>query len=295
MLSSNEDIAVFETVARQDRSLNWYAIADAAQHCSLPSVLTQSGREAGCLLGASQGSPVAKRAPHLVQLCSPLEPGNAWSWIALKAKLKPCVSVIAAPTSFGSLFRQLTSCTSVVMPDGDSMYFAFWDPAILATLVGQNDDLTLHVKGPVLTPDQRSTLTRELTKWWYWDRVGCMHAITMEPASHDVLQLAPITLTQQQVDSLVEASVPDHILYYLESNQPLLIADFPYSVRYETVRKALAEARSIGLLAMADLVNFVSVALIYGVRMQNDSAICDLLSQVKRGELSFRSALNQFP
>jgi hypothetical protein len=51
-------------------------------------------------------------------------------------------------------------------------------------------------------------------------------------------------LTQQQVDDLVEASVPDHVLYYLELNQAFLIGDVPSGQRYEMVLRALAKASS---------------------------------------------------
>jgi hypothetical protein len=294
MASSNQDIALFESVARQDASLKWYSIADSAQHRHLPSALAESCHDVRCLFGASQGSPVAKKAPHLVELSSPLKGGSAWDWIGLNAKAKPYLTVIATAQPFDALFSQLAECTEVSLPDADTMFFGFWDPAILGTLMGQAEDLTLHVKGPVLTPAQRSMLTRGLATWWYWDRVGGMHAIAVDK----VLNVRPaghLTLTQRQVDDLVEASVPDHLLYYLELNQPRLIADVPSTARYEIVRHGLARARGIGLVKMVDLVNFLCVELIYKERMQEDPVILKVLDQVKQGKLTFGDALNQFP
>jgi hypothetical protein len=223
-----------------------------------------------------------------------LEASSAWNWISLNAKSKPCLTVIATTTSFDTLFIQLAEYTEVVLPDAFAMFFAFWDPAILGTLMGQADDLTLHVKGPVMSSVQRSWLTRGLAAWWYWDRAGGMHAIAVDQVGN-VSVTAPITLTQQQVDDLVEASVPDHVLYYLELNQPFLIGDVPSRQRYEMVRHALAKARNIGLLQMGDLVNFVCVELIYQERMLEDTVILNLLEQVKRGILTFSDALGEFP
>jgi hypothetical protein len=166
MRSSNPDITLFEDVARQDTSSKWYAIVDSAQHRVLPGALLQGGYMVRCLLGASQGSPVAQHAPHLVELGSPLEASSAWNWISLNAKSEPCLTVIATTMSFDTLFIQLAECTEVVLPDAFAMFFAFWDPAILGTLMGQADDLTLHVKGPVMSSVQRSWLTRGMLLLW---------------------------------------------------------------------------------------------------------------------------------
>ena len=294
MPSLSPDIALFKGLARQNSSLNWYAIADSAQHSDLPARLEWHGKESRCLFGASQGSPVAKLAPHLVELPSPSNSTNAWSWISLHAKSKPCVSVIATTLPFGDLFSQLAACTEVTLPDGESMFLAFWDPAILGTLMGQPDDLTLHVKGPVLSSNQRSMLVQGLGGWWYWDRDGRLHDVRAEPANNDK-STGPITLTQQQVDDLVEASVPDHVLYYLELNQSFLISDISPTQRYALVQQALDRARDLGLFAMSDLVNYVCVELIYKQRMRQDRHIVDIFDQVKHGRLSFHDALEVLP
>lgn len=294
MPSSNPDIALFKRLASQNSSLNWYAIADSAQHSDLPARLESPGRESRCLFAASQGGPVAKLAPHLVELPSPLASSNVWSWVSLHGSSKSCVSVIAATLPFDNLFGQLAACTEVTLPDGDSMFFAFWDPAILGTLVGQPDDLTLHVKGPVLSSDQRSMLVQGLGGWWYWDRDGRLHEVHAEPATVDK-PAGPITLTQQQVDDLVEASVPDHVLYYLELNQSFLISDISPTQRYALVQQALDRARDLGLFAMSDLVNYVCVELIYKQRMRQDRHIVDIFDQVKHGRLSFHDALEVLP
>jgi hypothetical protein len=291
---SNSDIAVFETMARRDASLHWYAIADSAQHPSLPAALLKPAYQSRCLFGASPGSPVAEYAPHLVELGPPIENSSAWDWVSIHAKSKPCVSVIATQTVFDKLFRQLAGCTEVVLPGEDVMFFAFWDPAILGTLMGQSDDLTLHVKGPVLDPAQRFILTNGLAGWWYWDRTGGMHAITVEELD-DELPVRSITLTQDQVDNLVEASVPHHVLYYLEFNHTLLIANLPLAQRYDFICKALLRARDVGLISMGDLVNFLCMELIYGENMYKNRTILDLLSMVKGGQLTFYAALEEFP
>jgi hypothetical protein len=287
------DITALQKVANEHGGLKWYAIADSAQNAALPTALKVETQRIHCLLGAVPDSPVAKYAPHLVELHAPLTISSAWKWIFRNARLRPSVSVIATSKDFDALFEQLALWTEVRLPGDDSMYFAFWDPAILGTLIGQEDDLTLHVKGPVLNPQQRGLLMEGLTGWWYWDRAGKMHAIAMDNFANSGIE--PVTFTQQQVDNLVEASVPDHVLYYLELNQPLLIANVPSSQRYKVIRTALTDARSMGLITMSDLVNFACVELIYGDRVRKDPIILNLLGQVKHGDLTFRQAMSRLP
>ena len=294
MPKSNMTIAPFQAFATQDTSLNWYAIADSAQHKDLPGALLKNGAQARCLLGAPQGSPVARHSPHLVSLESPLEAGRVWSWIHLNVKKSHCLSIVATRMPFDTLFRQLAACTEVVLPEGESMFFAFWDPAILGTLIGQNDDLTLHVKGPVLTSDQQLMLVGGVNGWWYWDRAGELHAIAIAPRREENI-LRPIVISQSQVDDLVEASVPDHVLYYLHLNQAAMIADVPPAKLYAVVSQSLQRARHFRLQGMRDLVNFVCIELIYKEQMQKNSAIVNLLEQVRLGNLDLQAAIHEMP
>jgi hypothetical protein len=286
------DITMFETIARQNDLLNWYAIADSAQHAALPTSITTHNLQRQCLFDALPGSPIANYAPHLVELPTPMEQSASWLWIARNATATPCVSLIATKLSFAELYAGLAGFIEVLLPDGEPMFFAFWDPAILGTLMGQVDDVTLHVKGPVLLPDQQVALLQGITTWWYLDRAGSLHALTGQ-TSFNTLPSLPITLTQHQVDDLVEASVPDHILYNLELNQPLLIADVPQAQRYKVVRDALSQARVIGVLSMRDLTNFVCARLIYGPNFYTNTTIQNLLGEVRKQQISLDDALKQ--
>jgi hypothetical protein len=192
------------------------------------------------------------------------------------------------------VFNQLKPFNEVLLPGGDDMFFAFWDPAILATLMGQVDDATLYVKGPVLSVLQRAHLTDGLTGWWYWDRDGALHSIAMGSETTEKLDL-PLQLTQQQVDDLVEASVPDHVLSHIELNQPQLLRDYKPAQRYGLVRTHLLNAKQIKLDAMSDMVNYVCAALIYQEQFQINSDIVALLDRVKQGELLLNQALEQMP
>lgn len=105
----------------------------------------------------------------------------------------------------------------------------------------------------------------------------------------------PLQLDQKQVDDLVEASVPDHVLHYIDLNQPQLLSDIDHTQRFGLVCKHLQNARDINLETMNDLVNYVCAALIYQDQFQTDPAITALLDQVKNGELQLTQALEKMP
>jgi len=136
-------------------------------------------------------------------------------------------------------------------------------------------------------------LTDEVAYWWYWDRIGEMHEVRGE--TKHVSGLQSIQLNQNQVDDLVEASVPDHILYYLSLNQPQLIDKIDPFERYEIVRKALAQARDVRLTQMRDLVNFVCLSFIYREKMYFCKEISNLLETVRSGRVTFSEAIKDFP
>lgn len=274
---------------------HWYAIADAAQHRALPAALvSNSGLPTRCLFDASVGSALAAQSPHLVQLEPPSEQTPSWKWMQRNASGKPCVTVIASNAGFDVLFAHLQCFTEIRLPDGDEMFFAFWDPAILGTLIGQSDDPTLYVRGPVLTQDQHATFIQPIAGWWYWDRDGNVRSLQM-PAHQPAQVDTPLQLTQKQVDDLVEASVPDHVLSHIELNQPQLLRDIEPEQHYGLVRQHLLDARQLKLDAMGDLVNYVCAALIYKDQFQINPEIAALLKRVKAGELRFTQALEQMP
>lgn len=172
------------------------------------------------------------------------------------------------------------------------MIFAFWDPAVLGTILGQEADETLHVPGPVFTERQRAALLRDIRCWWYWDREGGGQRVLGKSgdALQSALPKAPLKLVQVQVDILVEASVPDQLLALLAQNSPLLLRRIDQAVRYGWVRQHLLEGRKLGLHSMLDLVNYLSACLIYGDELYK-RPITALLDRVKSKEISFDEAL----
>lgn len=284
----------FIDAATRNPQWNWYAIADSAQHRDLPGALANGGSLTQCLFDTPPGSPVAANSPHLVQIDAPNEDATTWKWIARNAHSKPCVTVLASQADFDTLYAHLKQFIEVLLPDGDDMFFAFWDPAILGVLMGQSDDPTLYVRGPVLEDLQRATFSQNIAAWWYWDRDGAIRSLQLVDTAKERASL-PLQLNQKQVDDLVEASVPDQVLYHIELNQPQLLSDIDRSQQYGLVRSHLQNARDIKLETMNDLVNYVCAALIYQEQFRTDPAITALLAKVKNGDLKLTQALEQMP
>lgn len=285
--------------ARSD-GLHWYALADAAQRPQLPHALGDAAH-ARSLFGASWGSPLGHQSPWLVSLASPDEAHASWRWIAHEAARQPAaLTVFASHLAADEQLQQLQRCLDLVLPDGDDMVLGYWDPAILGTLVGQPDDETLHVPGPVLTHGQQRALTQAMAGWWYWDRAGGMHQVDVHAdATRGAAELAaevlPFMFTQAQVDALVEASVPDQVLYHVQLNQPLLLEPIPAMDRYRIIRNLVRQARAFGLDTFRDLANFCCAGLIYGARMQTDPIILSLLERLKSGECRWDDLVPEFP
>jgi hypothetical protein len=283
----------------QAPELYFYAIVDSAQDARLlPALRTMvPGMQSQCLLVDANGPELSKAAPHLMELPPFAEDSDAWLSVFRSAASNPaCTTIIASHREFAALFAHLVSFTDIVLPDGDEMIFAFWDPAILGTLMGQKDDSTLHVPGPVLSSRQRSRLLAGISAWWYWDREGQQHQMRDEAPQADADQVGlPLKLTSVQVDMLVEASVPDHLLGHIKDIQPQLLFDLPEIEQYARVEQHLLEARKLNLRGMQDIIQYICAGLIYGTQLQRDSIMTELLDNVKTGQLSLSEALEQFP
>lgn len=281
---------VFAPVARQAPELHWYAIGDSAMQRDLPGAISTQGLQ-HCLFDAPDGAPVAKLAPYLVRLVTPMAPDSAWRYIERYAASTQALTVLATELEFDQLLAQLSGCLEVVLPDGSEMFLAFWDPAILGALLGNADKPALPA---VLRADQGARLAAGIDGWWYWDRLGELHRVPRASPATDAC-VGALRLTQPQVDALVDVSVPDLVLYYVELNQPHLLKGFLPAQKFVYASEALEEARSLGLRTQWEFVCYTCMKLIYGERWHADQAIRGLLDQVQRKVMRFEEAVKLLP
>lgn len=279
--------------------LQLYALTDPAMDRGSHRRLLEVG--AGDVSLLSTLSAPDEASPHLVWL-GPLFPMDTRTRNLLEREhASAAFTVLVSALSLDLLRNHLGAFADVTLPGQHDMLLAIWDPAILATLVGQADDFTLHVPGPVLTAPQRKAMLAPIHVWWYRDRESNWHRIEGGKSPNVVSvpsdAALPLTLNQEQEDALVEASVPDQVIYHLEQNRPTLFdqAPLPREQRYRFVHQVLKAARQLGLQGMRDLVNFVALCLIYQQRMGDDPQIVRLLDQIQRKSITMDEAMELMP
>lgn len=293
---------------QQAPGLRLYGLIDAAQDTRLHAGLVTDATDS-CLFAEHIGDDISRHGPHLIALNSPEPSGQLtaspqWALIEQIATVKPGIQLIASSWPYAQVLAALRQACQVRLPDGETMVLAIWDPAILATLVGCAGDSSLHVPGPALTQRQTRALLKPARAWWYWNRLGQLMALTLPPTlPTDPLGAEPLAgidappfeLAQVQVDILVEASVPDHLLQHLRLNHPQLLHAIPEEQHYARVEQHLLQARQHGLRGMRDLLNFICAAIVLGPRFGNDPEVLRVLTQVKNQTLSMSEAMHAFP
>lgn len=279
-------------LGEQGAHLKMYALADAAQDAALPAAIAQDG-PAQSLFSPDNHSPIAKVSPHLV-LLPPLDAdARPWKWIERHAPMEPSVTLIAGTADFGVLLAHLVSFLDVRLDDGEEMFLAYWDPAILGSLVGQADDATLHVRGPILTEEQRAALLAPIAAWWYWDRETILHRILAPTQTSSArVDVQPLRFSAAQVALIVEASVPDHVLNYLRENTPEMLIGHAPPDQYRRVREQIGQARTYGIKGTGDLVNYCAVAFSLGFNFDRRTDVAPVLAQVKAGTVKFDAVLD---
>ncbi len=280
-----------------DIPLYLYALIDAGQDKITWQRLQRLCPNRLPLLTA-EASALSDFSPHLLQMGLVTRVAPDVTEVLAKSHQTAAFTLLCSPATLTELHTHLVKFTDVKLPGNIEMILAFWDPAILGTLVGQTDDDSLHVSGPVLTPQQLQALLRPLVSWWYCDREARWHRVKTlhSDASSSSEPAQAFALTQEQEDALVEASVPDQVLYHIELNRPHLFDEnLPHFKRYRFVRVLLAAARKLGLEGMRDLASFVALCLIYRQRIETDPEILQLLNQVQQKAMSFDQALELMP
>jgi hypothetical protein len=288
--------AAWSEATGNDSTLRLFALLDSAQDKRITSMIESESAPNECMFGYELNSPIAKSTPRLVVLREP-STSRLLTWSIRSMHARPTATLIASSLDLPSLGLHLRRCIDVELEGLDSMFLAIWDPVILATLVGQTDDATLHVQGPALRAEQVGDLLAPLSHWWYFDRAGNLHdavAPQWRTEQHD-RPAQRMVLDADQVDLLVEASVPDHLLQHIRQNQPELLERMPSADHYQFVRQQLRRAREHGLEGTGDLVNYTCLALAFGSQFDQLPSVAALLGQVKAGALRFDDALDKVP
>lgn len=272
--------------------LNVFALADAAQDSSFLKVLEDLRQK--CLLKEASGEKAKKISPHLLELPQNFS-SSEWAWLEKNVAGTAKMTLIISPLSFDALYQHLRHFLDVEFEGGLEMILAFWDPLILATLVGNENDKTLYVPGPTFTQEQRNIFLGPIQSWWYWDGLG--HLQTIFGLNEQEEQLSdvktPIQLNVAQEEMLVEATLPNHLVYYLRLNNSFLVNEMSDLQLYEVVVNAIPDAREYNLSGTRDILNFICLKLLYKESFFTHAQLQMQLEQVKNQKMSMDDVMTQ--
>ncbi|WP_323807460.1 DUF4123 domain-containing protein [Acinetobacter larvae] len=238
----------YEHYPLEDLGLNIFALADAAQDATFLKAKALSKLPSQCLLLEAVGDKAREVSPHLLQLPVDFEK-KEWQWVAKHVAGTSHMTLIVTSLSFKQLFNHLRQFLDVKLEGGLELFLAFWDPVVLASLLGHEEDHSLYVKGPIFSEQQKYDLLAPIQSWWYWNRIGEIQAIFGLDEKRELIEevTQPLIFTVEQELNMVEATLPDHLIYYLKLNNAYLIDNLSDLQRYDLVVENIIEARQLGL------------------------------------------------
>lgn len=201
------------------------------------------------LLGATLGSPLMSASPVLIRLDAQVA-NEPLRRILKQKEYRRAVSVLVSDLSLAELAAHLNDYITVLDPDQSRWFLAFWDPYILASLVGLSPAISAIVPGPVFTPKQISGLLHPITCWCFHDRNGEARAVTQQ--THQEGSKPPFDLTQDQMDQLMDISLPEAIINTLVEVAPQLVPDRDSTELHTLCCEAIRTARDEGRNSLAD-------------------------------------------
>lgn len=286
----------FKQRLKSEPDAQLYVLLDLAQSPSLKDLLPEA--DAQPLFGFARNSKEAQLSPWLVklgaagaQLGKPQE--KLLSHVLSIIQTQPCASLLTTDCDMPVLLAHLRRALDAKLQGQAAMYLAFWDPAVLAALMGQSDLSTGSRMEAVLDAAQRQALLGPVTRWICWSRAGRLVEYT--PAQEAVKNATPLplSLSKTQIDGMLAANLPDLLIYYLRLNQPTLRDKLPPLPMYWFVRQQIAFAARYGLKGTRDLINYLCVALIAGARFDLLPKVKPVLARVKAGALPFDKAMDE--
>lgn len=144
----------------RDPAVGTFAVLDGARIEKLAGALETHGAEAQCLFAGKLAPSVARTAPYLVPLT---RDGSFTTWLLERGWAKSYGIFVRAPLELGELRRHLKRFLIVAGPDGQRLYFRFYDPRVLRLyLPTLNAEETPQLFGPLRAFAMESADGREL-------------------------------------------------------------------------------------------------------------------------------------
>lgn len=223
-----------------------YLLIDGARLPDLPAWLQRLGASAEWinLLGAPFGSSIFAFSPVLIRLSVNSPDPFVRRLLNADAGLRAS-SILVSPLSLRELADQLIDHLYIEDPDGSRWGLAFWDPAVLASLIGARPATSPLTPGPILSPAQCASLQSGVTCWCFRNRDGKPCAVR-PPEAPKVDVERPLLLDQVQINQLADIALPDHVLAVVREAIPASTVNWPEKTLHRICCDAIQEARKQG-------------------------------------------------
>lgn len=101
----------------------------------------------------------------------------------------------------------------------------------------------------------------------------------------------PLHFTAEQEEMMVEATLPDNLIYYLKLNNSFLVDKMNDDTLYKLVIQSIPETRTYDLSGTRDILNFICLKLIYKDQFNQDTELKFQLNQLKVKELNMNEVM----
>ena len=128
--------ADLERLLFEDPDLMAYAIVDGAQNLGLPRRLLEMGVRHECLFVGALEPEVREVAPHLVSL----NEDTGFFEHLLEGWMQGWAIYLRSPLGMLDLRKHLRTLSLAEMPDGEVVFFRYYDPLALRAVVPTMDD-----------------------------------------------------------------------------------------------------------------------------------------------------------
>lgn len=280
MLTFSELEQIYSTHC-QSSGQKLYLLADHAGLPCLSRELRTNGIDWINLFGDDKRPALTSASPLLIEVKfsngRPVK-RQFLQWLQENGQHSSSVLLMASPLGTQGLAQALSKRVDGILSEGEEIVIRFFDTRVLPKLMG------------VMKDDERKVWLSIASGWWFTNRDGMTEHIESEYQLHDNLH-PPLSLSDDQMSRLLDASEVDQIAYLLESNVPEQFQIINPVDRYRLLRAKMTTAKELGITKLGDLALYCGLALLHGSDFDVQPPWNDVLLRVKASEMTLAQAV----